>query len=68
MKLVKKTADYTVYRRGDGRYAVKDASRKPVNSDEKVRILIAEDLVKATLPAKPAVEEPAEENASSENE
>ncbi len=57
MKLVKKTAQYSIYQRGDDRYAVKDARKKPVNGEEKTRILVAEDLVKITLPAKPAVEE-----------
>jgi hypothetical protein len=67
MKLVKKTSEYSIYQRGDNRYAVQDAGKKPVNGEEKTRILIAEELIKATLPAKPAVEEaPAEEAASEE--
>jgi len=66
MKLVKKTADYSIYLRGDQRYAVKDSTKKPVNGDEKVRILVAEDLVKVTLPAKPVVEAAAEEEATAE--
>ncbi len=57
MKLVKKTEQYSIYKRGDDRYAVKDANKKPVNGDEKVSILLAEDLVKVTRPAKPVVEE-----------
>jgi hypothetical protein len=59
MKLVKKTAEYSIYQRGDERYAVKDAEKKPVNGEEKVRILAEEGLVKAAAPAAPA-EEPAE--------
>jgi hypothetical protein len=59
MKLVKKTDEYSIFQRGDERYAVKDANRKAVNGDEKVRILSAEGLVKA--PAPKAVEAPAEE-------
>jgi len=67
MKLVKKTPEYSIYQRADNRYAVKDAGKKPVNGDDKVRILLAEELIKATLPAKPAVEEaPAEEVAAEE--
>jgi hypothetical protein len=72
MKLVKKTAQYSIYKRGDERYAVKDASKKAVNGEEKARILLAEDLIKVTLPAKPVVEEeaaveaPAEEAALAE--
>ena len=57
MKLVKKTEQYSIYKRGDDRYAVKDANKKSVNGEEKARILLAEDLVKVTRPAKPAVEE-----------
>jgi hypothetical protein len=70
MKLVKKTAEYSIYKRGDERYAVKDANKKAVNGEEKVRILSAEDLIKVTLAAKPMLEEkapvaeaPAEEEA-----
>ena len=59
MKLVKKTAQYSIYKRGDERYAVKDANKKAVNGEEKARILLAEDLIKVTLPAKPVVEEEA---------
>ena len=70
MKLVKKTAEYTIYQRSDNRYAVKDANKNAVNGDEKVRILVAEELVKVALPAEapaeeevPAEEAPAEEAA-----
>jgi hypothetical protein len=66
MKLVKKTAEYSIHQRGDERYAVMDANKLPVNGDEKVRILVAEDLIKATLPAKPVVEEVAETEAVAE--
>ena len=74
MKLVKKTDEYSIYLRGDKRYAVEDARKKPVNGAEKVRILVAESLVKLAAPAKkeelaaeaaeaeaPAADEPAAE-------
>jgi len=61
MKLVKKTAEYKIFRRGDERYAVQDAAGKAVNGEEKVRILLAEELITATLPAAPVEEAPAEE-------
>lgn len=48
LTLVKKTAEYKVFRRGDGRYAVQDAAGKPVNGEAKVKILVAEDLIKIT--------------------
>ena len=57
MKLVKKTTQYSIFRRGDDRYAVKDARKQPVNGAEKARILLEEELIKATLPAKPVVED-----------
>ena len=53
MKLVKKTAEYSIYKRSDDRYAVKDANKKAVNGEEKVKILLAEELIKVTLPAEP---------------
>ncbi len=65
LKLVKKTAEYKVFRRGDDRFAVQDANGKPVNGEEKVKILLAEELIKITAPAAPA-EEPAEEAADAE--
>ena len=69
MKLVKKTAEYSIYQRGDERYAVKDANKNPVNGDEKARILIAEELIKETVSAKPAAEEaPETEEAVAEEE
>lgn len=68
MKLVKKTTEYSIYQRGDKRYAVQDANKKAVNGDEKVRILLAEDLLKVVIPAKPAVEETVEEEPAAEAE
>ena len=67
MKLVKKTAEYSIYKRSDDRYAVKDADKKPVNGEEKVKILVAEDLIKVAVPAEPA-EEPAAEEPAAEAE
>lgn len=64
MKLVKKTDEYSIYLRGDKRYAVEDARKKPVNGEEKVRILLAEDLVKVAVVAK--AEEPVAEEAVAE--
>ena len=66
MKLVKKTAEYSIYQRGDNRYAVKDANRKSVNAEEKVRILVTEGLITVPLPQEPAMEEAAEEGAVAE--
>ena len=51
MKLIKKTAEYKIFMRGDERYAVQDASGRPVNGEEKVKILVAEELVKVAIPS-----------------
>jgi len=64
MKLVKKTAEYSIFKRSDERYAVKDADKNPVNGEEKVKILLAEDLIKAAAPAEPVAEEAAEEEST----
>lgn len=60
MKVVKKTSEYTIYQRRDERYAVVDGKKNAVNGEEKVKILLAEELIKVTAPA-PVEEAPAEE-------
>ena len=62
MSVVKKTAEYKIIKRRDGRYAVKDAKGKPVNGDEKVTILQNEGLLAKPEPKpEPVAEETAEE-------
>ena len=70
MKLVRKTAEYKIFLRGDNRYAVQNANGKPVNGEEKVNILIAEELIKVTAPteAAPDVDETVEEVAAEATE
>ena len=51
MKLIKKVAEYKIFMRGDDRYAVQDANGRPVNGEEKVRILMEENLIKVTSPS-----------------
>ena len=63
MKLIKKMAEYKIFMRGDNRYAVQDANGKPVNGEEKVRILVEEDLIKVTLPS-PEEEPPESDDAA----
>ena len=53
MKLVRKTAEYKIFLRGDNRYAVQNANGKPVNGEEKVNILIAESAQADILRALP---------------
>ncbi|MFT5577356.1 MAG: hypothetical protein ACI9WS_000105 [Paraglaciecola psychrophila] len=70
MTLLKKTSEYTISKRRDDRFSVIDANKKPINGDEKVKILLAEGLItiKAAAPvAAPEVEEaPAAEEAPAE--
>ena len=69
MKVIKKTDDYTVYQKRSGRYAVKGTDKKWVNAEDKVKILLAEGLIKVATPAEPepeAVEEVAEEATAEE--
>ncbi|MGB5810539.1 MAG: hypothetical protein WBG86_08425 [Polyangiales bacterium] len=57
MEIVKKTPEYEIIKKRSGRYGVRDAQRKWVNGDEKVKVLLAEKLIKAPEPKK---EEPVE--------
>ena len=73
VEVVKRTKEYTIYQKPSKRYAVRNAERKWVNGDEKVKILVTEKLLdKSCLPSeKPAEEEvveeaPAEEAAAKE--
>ena len=63
MKTVKQTAEYTIFKRNDDRYAIRDNNRKWINGDAKVEILYAEALLKKP---EPKAEAPAEEVASEE--
>lgn len=64
MKVVKKTSEYTIYAKRNGRHAVKGAAGF-INGEEKAKILLAEGLIKLTEP-KPVEEAPAEEEAAAE--
>ena len=68
MTLIKKTENYKIYLRGDMRYAVQDSSGKPVNGEEKVRILIEEDLIKVAVPTEAPAEEAVVEQAPAAEE
>ena len=60
MKLIKKTAEYKIFMRGDDRYAIQDDNGKPVNGEEKVRILVEEDLIKVLEDSRISLQEYAE--------
>ena len=51
MKVIKKTKDYIIYQKSSGRYAIKNANKNWVNADEKIKILLAEKLIKTVAPA-----------------
>ena len=68
MKVVVKNDEYTIYLRRDGRYAVEGADKKPINGDEKVTILAANELIAVTLPAAPEEEAAPEEAEAAETE
>ena len=72
MEAVKKTDTYTIYQKRSKRYAVKDASRRWLHGDDKVRILVDENLVKVAVakpkPKEEAPAEPAEPTEASSSE
>lgn len=63
MEIVKKTEEYQIVKKRNGRFGVRTAGRKWVTGEEKVKILIAEGLIKAPEPKAEPAEEPAEEAA-----
>jgi hypothetical protein len=67
MEVVKSTAEYTVYKKRNNRFAVKNSDKKWVNGEDKVKILLAENLIKLAAP-KPKAEEPADEAAEASAE
>ena len=46
MEIVKKTDKYTIFKKKTGRYSVKDDSKKYMNGEEKIKILVEEGLIK----------------------
>jgi hypothetical protein len=68
MQQVKQTAEYTIFQKKSGRYAVQGKGKgKPwVNAEEKTKILLAEALIKRSEPKAPVEgEAAAEETAAS---
>jgi hypothetical protein len=64
MELVKKTDNYTIYKKRSGRYAVQNKDKKYLTEKEKVEILLAEKLIKISPSKKPVEEAPAEAPAA----
>jgi len=52
MELIKKTTDYTIIKKRNGRFGVKHKTGRWINGDEKAKILVSEGLVKATASTK----------------
>jgi len=50
MEIVKTTEEYQIIKKRSGRYGVRRTDRKWVTGDEKVKILVAEGLLKAATP------------------
>ena len=69
MKVVKRTADYTVYQKRSERYAVQGKDKAWINGDDKAKILLEEGLIKVVLPKPPEPEpEPEPEAEGSTDE
>lgn len=51
MKVVKKTAEYTIYQKRSGRHAVKGADKQWINGEDKAKILLEANLIKLSAPA-----------------
>ena len=62
MQAIKKTKEYTVFKKRSGRYSVQNAAEAFIRGEEKVKILLKEGLIKLTPPKKkeeaPAAEAP----------
>ena len=68
MKVVVTNDEYTIYRRRDGRYAVEGADKRPINGDEKITILLANELISVAPPAAPKEEAAPGEAEAAETE
>ena len=68
MEIVKETEEYQIIKKRSGRYGIRKADRSWLGGDDKVKILVAEGLLKVAAPKDeaPAEEPPAEAAASSE--
>ncbi len=64
MQQVKKTGDYTIYKKKSGRYAVEGKDKQFVHGEDKARILLAESLIEPPKPKAPTPEPAAEAEAA----
>ena len=66
MEIVKTTEEYQIIKKRSGRYGVRRTDRKWVTGDEKVKILLAEGLIKAPTPKEPEAEPAADAGADTD--
>ncbi len=66
MQVVTRTDEYTIYKKRNQRYAVRNKDKQWVRGDDKVAILLAHDLIQAPAPKAPEEPEPAAEESSGE--
>ena len=64
MEIVKETEEYQIVKKRSGRYGIRKRDRSWVTGEDKVKILVAEGLIKLTEPTK----EPEPEEAPAEAE
>jgi hypothetical protein len=56
MQQVKKTADYTIFQKKSGRYAVRAKNKQWLHAADKTQVLLAEALITQPQPKAPAAE------------
>ncbi len=52
METIKRSAEYTIFKKRNERYSILNNDNKWVNGEEKVKILLKEKLIKLTAPKK----------------
>lgn len=57
MKELKKTAEYTVFQKGSGRYAVRGRNKQWLHGEDKEQVLLAEQLITRPRPKAAAAPE-----------
>ena len=68
MKIIKKTNEYSIFKKRNDRYAIKDSNGEWLNAEKKVAILKDEELIKLSESAKPEPEEINEAEATETTE
>ena len=51
MEVVKSTKENTIYKKRNGRYGVQNSRKQWINGEEKVKVLLAEGLIKVAVAA-----------------